>query len=595
MIDKLKLVVFLAATAPLMAQMSVTLRSSVPSPAPLGTVVTWTPTVVNGGSGTLWYRYRARRAGADIRRGSELFHMIRDFGPEANLDWTNIDHEGLFEMELVVRNTTTGEAVTQTALFQLTPIATDKPAITKTANSLVLLYSAPPCPTRSKMRVQFQDAAGNVQTTPLKSCSGRYTMNFYLAGMRPNTQYSINHTITGSVVQGGPVLTATTGSLPSSVALTYRVLKPSQVRVVNGVLVQGTLSPPMVATDLSGNVIWYYEGNISFLTRPEEGGRFLGIAENPRVPIATQLVREFDLAGNTLQETNAARINEQLAALGKRSISGFHHEARRLPDGRLMVLADVEQILTDVQGAGPVDVLGDMILVLDRELQLVWAWDAFDHLDVTRLATLKEVCGQIGGGCPPFYQAQLANDWLHGNSLQLTPDGNILYSARHQDWIIKIDYANGAGSGNVIWRLGKDGDFTFLSGDPFPWPSHQHDPGFVSDDPTKLAVFDNGNVRHDADNSSRSRGQLIQLDEQRRTATLLLNADLGAYSMALGSAQRLPNGNYHFDAGFIADPSGGQGLAQSIEVDPSGNIVFNIQASRPEYRTFRLSSLYVSQ
>src|SRR5690242_1740369 len=250
MIDKLKLVVFLAATAPLMAQMSVTLRSSVPSPAPLGTVVTWTPTVVNGGSGTLWYRYRARRAGADIRRGSELFHMIRDFGPEANLDWTNIDHEGLFEMELVVRNTTTGEAVTQTALFQLTPIATDKPAITKTANSLVLLYSAPPCPTRSKMRVQFQDAAGNVQTTPLKSCSGRYTMNFYLAGMQPNTQYSINHTITGSVVRGGPVLTATTGSLPSSVALTYRVLKPSHVRVVNGVLVQGTLSPPMVATDL---------------------------------------------------------------------------------------------------------------------------------------------------------------------------------------------------------------------------------------------------------------------------------------------------------------------------------------------------------
>src|SRR5690242_17763524 len=110
MIDKLKLLTLFAAAAPLMAQMSVTLRSSIPSPAPLGTVVTWTPTVVNGGSGTLWYRYRTRRVAIDVRRGGELFHMIRDFGPEANLDWTNIDHEGLFEMELAVRNITTGEA-----------------------------------------------------------------------------------------------------------------------------------------------------------------------------------------------------------------------------------------------------------------------------------------------------------------------------------------------------------------------------------------------------------------------------------------------------------------------------------------------------
>ena len=51
----------------------------------------------------------------------------------------------------------------------------------------------------------------------------------------------------------------------------------------------------------------------------------------------------------------------------------------------------------------------------------------------------------------------------------MTADGNLLYSARHQDWLIKIDYANGAGSGRVIWRLGKDGDFTMRSDDPSPW------------------------------------------------------------------------------------------------------------------------------
>src|SRR5262249_5782997 len=55
------------------------------------------------------------------------------------------------------------------------------------------------------------------------------------------------------------------------------------------------------------------------------------------------------------------------------------------------------------------------------------------------------------------------NDWLHDNSVDLTPDGNLLLSSRHRDWLIKIDYRNGEGSGKVIWRLGKDGDFRFDS------------------------------------------------------------------------------------------------------------------------------------
>jgi hypothetical protein len=51
-----------------------------------------------------------------------------------------------------------------------------------------------------------------------------------------------------------------------------------------------------------------------------------------------------------------------------------------LPDGKILALASTEQILTDVQQPGPVGVIGDTILVLDRDLQVLWAWDAFDHL-----------------------------------------------------------------------------------------------------------------------------------------------------------------------------------------------------------------------
>src|SRR4029077_4140674 len=145
-----------------------------------------------------------------------------------------------------------------------------------------------------------------------------------------------------------------------------------------------------------------------------------------------------------------------------------------------------------VQGPGPLVVIGDMILILDSDLEVVWTWDAFDHLDVSRRAVLGETC-VTNPGCAPHYLSLEANDWTHGNAVGETPDGNLLYSSRHQDWLIKIDYRFGEGSGDVIWRLGKDGDFTYDSTDPYPWFSHQHDAGYESVNDSTITLFDNGN------------------------------------------------------------------------------------------------------
>ena len=65
-----------------------------------------------------------------------------------------------------------------------------------------------------------------------------------------------------------------------------------------------------------------------------------------------------------------------------------------------------------------------------------------------------------------------------------------------------------------------------------------------------LVVFDNGNTRRLTDPTADSRGQEWVLNEQTMTATLVVNADLGNYSFALGSAQMLPNGNLDFTSGF---------------------------------------------
>jgi hypothetical protein len=522
-----------------------------------------------------------------VREVGEGYHLVKDFGLDNTLDWAAVSHEGFYQVEVTARSLDSGATASASGSFQFQSLVTgDQPVITPTAHPMVYLYSAPSCPAGQRMRVTFRGPDGTAQGTPFQACQPGRTMNFYLAGLLPQQAYSINHVIsTGENASQGPSLSLTPQSTDVNVA--SQIVQPQAVAVRQGVLLQATVNAPhQVATDLSGNILWYYPGNVSYITRPEADGRFFAIFTDPKSDPSHQLLREFDLAGMTLLETNAARVSEQLNALGKRTITSFHHEARLLPGGNILVLASVEQIMDDVQGPGPVDILGDMIIILDSSLQVVWTWDAFDHLDVTRQAVLGETCNIGGGGCPPFYQAQTANDWLHGNCVQLTPDGNILYSARHQDWLIKIDYQNGIGTGDVIWRMGAGGDFSINSSDPHPWFSHQHDPQFLADG-TTITLFDNGNTRNVADPTANSRGQVLQVDEQNRIVTPAVNADLGLYSFALGAAQKLANGNYHFLAGWLPDST-----TMIMEVDPTGQIVYALHVQAAEYRAFRMADLY---
>ena len=161
-------------------------------------------------------------------------------------------------------------------------------------------------------------------------------------------------------------------------------------------------------------------------------------------------------------------MNEQLVAKGYPTILTFNsHEGRNLPDGNIGVLAYRDVVSTSAQGGTPthpVDIIGSMMLVLDHNLQLLWAWDSFAHQDINRAATLGDTCTQGSGGCTTFNPAfTVANDWLHSNAIEGTTDGNIIISERSQDWVLKINYANGTGDGSVIWRMGAGGDFTIVN------------------------------------------------------------------------------------------------------------------------------------
>jgi hypothetical protein len=383
----------------------------------------------------------------------------------------------------------------------------------------------------------------------------------------------------------------------------------------DGIIIRSISDPWRVtAADLDGNVLWYMnsESN-SFLTRVLDGGRFLVLADGANSTNDMkrwQVVRELDLAGNALRETNISRVAEQLESHGihsdcktgaKECVPGFHHEAIRLPNGHTVVIAGLERLFpAGTQGAkGPVDVLGDLILDLDENFQLVWFWNSFDHLDLKRSSLGNEKCkaGPGNDGCTPVFLAPEANGWLHSNSLSYVPEtGDLLLSIPEQDWVIKIDYRDGKGTGKVLWRLGKDGDFTVKSDDPYPWFSYQHDAGFDPDSHL-LVLFDDGHRRKDKFPKANNRGQAWRIDENARTATLVLNADLGVYAIAVGSAQKLSNGAYSFESGFI-NPSPvflATVSSQTTETSPDGKVVYTQQTDGAlTYRSFRVPDLYTA-
>jgi arylsulfate sulfotransferase len=567
--------------------MELTLRSSFNPPSTVGQVVTWRATTNAVPSSQVRYRFRSRLAGREYR-------IIRDYSPNGTLDWTAAESEGVYEIEVSARNLDTGESTAASSLFQVNPrISGANSLVSPTANPLVFLFSAPACRPGGRMRIEFGPADSQsvftpVFRTPFKPCRGGTSMNFYLAGIRPDTDYRAHPILdTGSEYQTGDDISFRSGTGPT---LTYPIALTTQLPpadTANPVI----LTSNGVATDLSGTPIWRIEMPVSNLIRPDAGGYFWGIVEDEDLSIAEQAIRKMDLTGMIVLETNAERVNEQLTAMGKRSISSFHHEVRTLPDGKILALAAVEQILTDVQGPGDVNVMGDMIVILDDDLRVVWTWDTFDWLDVTRQAVLGEKCLPGASGCPPFYLTANSNDWTHGNAVSQTPDGHLLYSTRHQDWLVKIHYDGGSGDGHIIYRLGKDGDITIADNDPWPWFSHQHDGSFERGDPTRLIVYDNGNTRWQETGNAYSRGQVFQIDEANHSAKLVLNADLGVFSPAVGSAQKLRNGNYHFDSGYVIEPDQSLG-AYSTEVSADGTLLYTLRIGTLIYRTFRMTDIY---
>lgn len=577
---------------------TVTLAPSNDSPL-VGDRITWTATAVDVGATPVYQFSAAPHGGA--------FHVVRDFSRANAFAWTPMQ-EGDYDLEVTVKDGyQASETISAVAVDSVASRVTRSEAvITPTLNPLVALYSAP-ASSAGSVFVQFAVASDHPawRNTDTRAVVPGKSTNVYIAGMLPNTTYEMRHVFSDGT--GSAPILFTTGSIPANLTLpTFTVAQApgpesdlDQDMVFHSLVFTGpdaSSNSHPIATDLSGRVEWYYDALQSGLgitnmlvasTLP--GGTVIGMGnDRDSVRNNRNVLREIDLAGNPVRETNLAAVNAQLAALGFETVYGFHHEVKRLPDGSLAVLAYPERTVL-INGV-PTNYIGELLVVLDQDFQVKWAWDAFDHLDVNRGPVLGEITRPGPGQGPTSVVPVLpAVDWLHVNAVSLSADGNLILSIRHQDWVIKIDYSNGAGDGHVIWRLGNGGDFTVNSTDPNPWFSHQHNAHFVDDH--TLILFDNGNTRRASDPAANSRGQVWTLDEQTMTATLVVNADLGSYSAALGAAERLSNGNFSFTLGTDG-PEPVKPPAHTVEVTPNGAKVYDLMVNKPEYRSYRMRTLY---
>lgn len=482
-------------------------------------------------------------------------------------------------------------------------------SVTGTGNPQVASYSIT-LPQPGNVSVEFgTDTTYGFSTSQQHTPDNSLTVTILVAGMKADTAYHMRAKV--EYDNGNSATdkdqTFTTGDLPAGVLPAFTVTTTSGMTPQPGVeLVDPIVPAPYqvpFATDLQGNVLWTYNPpearqstELIYPVKLLSNGHFMAlIAPNFSDVLSTvppdepDLIREFDLAGTTIRQLTMADLNAKLAAANDNlTLQVFNHDFAVLPNGHILVIANTLKQFTNLTGIpGTSTVLGDVVIDLDTDLNPVWIWNEFDHLDVNRHPM----------GFP---------DWTHSNALAYSPDdGNFLISMRHQNWIVKVDYRDGAGTGNILWHLGEGGDFKLQGGtDPTDWFYAQHDVNFASSNTTgsfKLAIMDNGDDRSFPSNvTCGSTGApaclyttipVMQVDENAMTASFLFHQILPTdhYSFFAGSTRVQPNSDIEYNLAGIGSS------ADTIEVTPTSDpqTVWEMKIPNANtYRSIRLPSLY---
>ena len=234
----------------------------------------------------------------------------------------------------------------------------------------------------------------------------------------------------------------------------------------------------------------------------------------------------------------------------------FHHEVAPLSGGRVLTLSTID----NTNGASTWD--GFLVSVRDLATgTITWSWSSQVAVDAGLLPP-------PAGGTDPY----------HANSVQLLEgEGEphlALVSVRNLDRILAID----VDTGDVVWTLGRGGDFLLVDeeGDLLPddqWFEKQH---ALEAHWPKILLFDNGPVGGRGDGTT-SRALEIEIDTTKHTVTRTWAwAASDEHESIGGDANRLESGNVLVTVGHCLPCDVSNDHSRIVEVTPDGDVVWRL-------------------
>jgi len=296
----------------------------------------------------------------------------------------------------------------------------------------------------------------------------------------------------------------------------------------------------LILLDQEANIVWYQPYDSS-VVRPFEftyDGKVLSLVDS-------SVFEETGLDGKLLK-----RINTRDHGIDK-----IHHELFKNLLDQYIGLTYTKKIadLSHLGGSKKDTIHADGMVVMDNDGKKIWEWNIFDFVDPLKEDSIMK----------------WKHDWGHANSIAYDRDDNYLISFRNFSQIWKVNSRNG----EIIWRLGRKGDFEIQGTD---WFISQHDVHLNPEG--NLLMFDNGNAKR-----GYSRVLAFELDEKNFRVhpawEIVLDPSQTTYRM--GSAQMVDKNHV-----LVCSPK--KMLTLSI-INTSGETVWKVTGSKDSYKAYYIS------
>jgi hypothetical protein len=338
------------------------------------------------------------------------------------------------------------------------------------------------------------------------------------------------------------------GTAPTLTPSTVRITTPAQPGAAPGDLFlapyQAKGTPGPMIADQAGNLVWFHP-----LPAGEDATNFQ-VQQYGGKPVLTWWQGRILQVG--FGQGEDVIYNSAYQHVGTiRAGNGYHadlHEIRLTPQGTAWIdeFAPIRMNLSSIHGDSSGVLTDSVVQEIDIRTGLVmWEWHALGHVPISESNN-------------PVPKTAYPWDYVHVNSIDPGPSGDVLLSARSTWTVYDVDIH----SGGIRWRLGgAHSSFKLGAGTRFYW---QHDAEFQPDG--LISIFDNGS---DPPKEKQSRGLLIDANTSSRTATLVkqfTNPTKTLLATSQGNALGLPGGDWLMGYG---------GLPNFTEYDSSGHVLLD--------------------